>query len=589
MSTNKNRLNRINPRNIKLTLFGKNLLLSSLNIVMIALILLLSSYFIQERLLIRTLNEQAVGFTKLASSEFELEDVRQAFTTHDINSPLQKKLIQKIAHFQEMNNSVSHSYLIGSDLQAGNTSTLLAVPQDYIEGGYMPGDTYEQSPVMLKALNMMTETKSSAITGIYKNDYGQWLTVVHPIMADSGEIIAAFAVDLNANVISDGKRELLLWTFSILMAALIVVLSIQFVVLRRVLAPIKDLYHAFSEVSGGQLNVQLPTIRRDELGLLNVRFNEMAAGLREMIRGVQDNANLATVQANDLATSVDQSMKSLSEISYNIGQVAAGATTQEQVALESSRAMEEMAVGIQRIAESSNTMGQASEHMSSEASQGNHYIQKVIHQMDCINQSVHASSQSVISLSERSNEITHIVDAISGIAAQTNLLALNAAIEAARAGEQGKGFAVVASEVRKLAEQSHKAAAQIGTVIDEIQQEIRNAVHVMNNGKNDTLQGIQFAAETGEKFQVLYAATQNVTSMVQEVSAVAEQMSAGSEEVASSVQELSTIAEKSSKVAIDVAHESEEQLKAAKEIGASAIALNEMAQRLQTLISKFKL
>lgn len=578
-----------NSKQMKLSFFGKNLLLSGLNIVLIALILITASYFIQERVLVKTLNQQAEGFAALAASEFELAEVKEAFQNHDVNSPLHKKLIGKIAHFQKTNNSVSQSYLYSVDIAQGKTPILLAVPQDYIDSGYTPGTAYEQSPVMLKVMKKLLESKKAATTDIYTNSYGQWITVVHPIMDEQNNVIAAFAIDLHADIVSEGKKELLLWTVSVLIAALLVILFIQIVVLRKLLSPIKELNGAFRKVSEGQLDVSLPTNRLDELGLLNARFNEMILSLRDMINGVQQNAHQATIQANELATNAEQNSKSLSEVSHRIRQVAVGAETQEQVAFESSRAMEEMAVGIQRVAESAASMAVASEDMSEEASQGNLYITKVIHQMDGIHQSVQQSSASINSLSDRSNEIVQIVEVIAGIASQTNLLALNAAIEAARAGEQGKGFAVVASEVRKLADQSHQAATQIGVLILEIQREITQAVHAMDEGTKEVTQGMLIAEETGDKFQTIYAATHNVAQLIQEVSAISEQMSAGSEEVASSVQELSTIAESSSKAAIDVANASDAQLDSTKEISASAVSLNEMSKQLQTLISKFKL
>ncbi len=66
--------------------------------------------------------------------------------------------------------------------------------------------------------------------------------------------------------------------------------------------------------------------------------------------------------------------------------------------------------------------------------------------------------------------VAHQIDRI---AVQTHILALNARIEAARSGEAGRGFAVIADSVRRLSEQTLRAASDVSSTLNGLSEPLR--------------------------------------------------------------------------------------------------------------------
>nr|WP_276510114.1 methyl-accepting chemotaxis protein [Paenibacillus qinlingensis] len=246
-----------------------------------------------------------------------------------------------------------------------------------------------------------------------------------------------------------------------------------------------------------------------------------------------------------------------------------------------------MAQGISRIAEASAIVYEASLQSAEEAEKGNISLQSVMIQMDFITESVNESDKLIQSLGESSNKIREIIEFISGIASQTNLLSLNAAIEAARAGEHGRGFAVVAGEVKKLAEQSSKAAKQINHILEDIRNKNEQSIRAMMDVRKEVSTGVQKVTETSDAFEKILFSARHVTEQIHDVSAVAEELSASSEEIAASVAEMNHVSQTTAHNVGTVLNSTEEQLGSIEEIAALGEYLNQLNQDLREKLSKF--
>lgn len=288
--------------------------------------------------------------------------------------------------------------------------------------------------------------------------------------------------------------------------------------------PLAQAVEVMRRMAEGDLTVSIETDRKDEIGNMLKALKEMDSKFINLIGDIKR-------AVESLSSASTQLSASSEEISRSMG-------TQSGRATQIATAAEEMSQTVVDVAKNSSSIAESAHAASEKAKEGEAAVKRSIEESNVISATVNTSAQVMKSLGLKSKQIGEIVSVINDIADQTNLLALNAAIEAARAGEQGRGFAVVADEVRKLAERTAKATAEITTMIRSVQDEVNEAIVSMDTSTKRVDAGVSMSLEAGRTLREIVDSVDKLQSMVQQIASATEEMSSVAETISGDVQSI---------------------------------------------------
>ncbi|MBP7175692.1 MAG: methyl-accepting chemotaxis protein [Thermoclostridium sp.] len=377
-------------------------------------------------------------------------------------------------------------------------------------------------------------------------------------------------------------------TLFILAASLLAVLVVALIA-RGISRSIDSLKKSIYQVSEGDLTVQFDTKRKDEFFALSSGISDMMDHMRTLIGEVQNVAGTVSGSSVSLTGTAEALLDATKGISMAIDEIGQGIVQQSSDAERSLHQMSNLSEQINQVYSNTNEIGQIANVTQNVAKEG----MLIIDELRSKSKATSDITQDVIlkikNAKGQSRKIEGFVNIINAIASQTNLLSLNASIEAARAGEAGRGFAVVAEEIRKLAEQSVKAAKQIQNTVKEIEVQNKETVDTAAMAENIVASQAEALLKTVIVFEDISNHVNNLADNLSHILQRLKVIETAKDDTLCAVQSISAVTEQTSASSQEVNATAQNQIDSVEKLRQSAMILEKDAKKLEDAIKIFKI
>ena len=307
--------------------------------------------------------------------------------------------------------------------------------------------------------------------------------------------------------------------------ALLVALICAWLLARAITGPLSRLVTVMDAMRSGDFTERIALNRGDEFGRLGEGFNRMTEELTSLVGQVQKSGIQVNTSTTEIAATAKQQQATASEIAATTTEI--GATSNE------------ISATTKELVKTIGEVARTAEQTAQIADEGRNGLTRMEQTMAQVTEAVGTITAKLAVLNEKAGNISTVVTTITQVADQTNLLSLNAAIEAEKAGEFGRGFAVVAREIRRLADQTAVASADIGEMVKEMQSAVSAGVMGMDKFSEEVRRAVQEVRTAGHQLAQIIEQVQALTPRIETVNEGMQAQATGASQISEALAQLS--------------------------------------------------
>ena len=390
-------------------------------------------------------------------------------------------------------------------------------------------------------------------------------------------------------VVTSQATEIRNMTIGLVILACVIVVIVGIFITAGIENNMKRISRKFGDVAKGDLTVTVSVKGHDEFQDLAGSATNMITNTKKLVNQVSNATGELEVSAQNVGQASELIHEYSKDITRAIGEINEGMEEQSRHAQECVEKTDILSNEIQEVSHVVERVEKLVDETEGMINKGMEIVQVLGERAGETTEMTVKVSESIESLRKESEIINSFVGTITEITEQTNLLSLNASIEAARAGEAGRGFAVVAEEIRKLADDSARAAGEISNNVANITAQTQNSVESASQAKAMVELQTKAVEEVIAVFREMQARMGQLIEGLKNIVTSTEKADGERSAAVAAVKNISDIIEETAGSAETVNDVANKLLQHVEQLSSTASVLDENMEGLKNEISVFKI